>query len=39
MLLLLMEDLPLKKAAAITSQLTGLGRNQLYELGLELKKS
>jgi 16S rRNA (cytidine1402-2'-O)-methyltransferase len=33
---ILLEDLPLKKAAALASRLTGVGKNRLYELGLEI---
>lgn len=33
----LMAELPLKQAAALASRLTGVNRNRLYELGLELK--
>lgn len=36
LLTLLMKDLPLKKAAAITAEQYGLKKNQLYQIGLEL---
>lgn len=36
---LLMAELPLKRAAAVTAELTGLRRNDLYQRGLELKES
>ena len=36
LLKLLMKELPLKKAAAITAEQFGLKKNQLYQLGLEL---
>tara|TARA_B100001094_G_scaffold333211_1_gene409530 strand:+ start:1394 stop:2227 length:834 start_codon:yes stop_codon:yes gene_type:complete len=35
-LALLKQDLPLKKSAAITAQIYGLNKKQLYEAGLEL---
>ncbi|WP_394201605.1 16S rRNA (cytidine(1402)-2'-O)-methyltransferase [Marinagarivorans algicola] len=35
-LLLLCEELPLKKAAALAAKITGLKKNALYQLGLEL---
>lgn len=38
MLLLLCEELPLKKAAALAAKITGLKKNALYQLGLELTK-
>jgi len=34
----LLDDLPVKKAAAITAQLTGLKKNDLYKKALQLKK-
>jgi len=34
---LLLGELPLNKAAAITAQLTGIGKNELYHLGLGLQ--
>ena len=34
---LLLDELPLKQAAALTSRITGINRNQLYELGLVLQ--
>jgi len=34
---LLLDELPLKQAAALTSRITGINRNQLYELGLVLR--
>lgn len=37
LLALLVEELPLKKAAAIAAAYTGAGRNQLYQFGLTLK--
>ena len=37
MLQRLLEDLPIKKAAAAVADLTGLRKNQLYELGLKMK--
>jgi len=37
MLSLLCEALPIKKAAAITAQITGLKKNSLYQRALELK--
>lgn len=36
---LLMAELPLKKAAKIASELTGLGKNELYQRALDLKDS
>lgn len=33
---LLLAELPVKKAAAITSQITGVNKHELYELGLRL---
>lgn len=36
-LLLLCEELPLKKAAALTSKITGVKKNALYQLGLTLQ--
>ncbi|HEY7774239.1 MAG TPA: 16S rRNA (cytidine(1402)-2'-O)-methyltransferase [Marinagarivorans sp.] len=39
MLMLLCEELPLKKAAAITAKITGLKKNVLYQLGLDLNKT
>lgn len=38
MLSLLMAELPLKKVAKMTSDLTGLGKNELYQRALELKE-
>jgi len=35
-LLVLLEELPLKKAAALTAKLTGMKKNQLYQYGLTL---
>jgi 16S rRNA (cytidine1402-2'-O)-methyltransferase len=35
---LLMEELPLRKASAIAAQFTGIGKNELYQLGLSLQK-
>jgi 16S rRNA (cytidine1402-2'-O)-methyltransferase len=37
LLKLLIKELPLKKAAAITAEQFGLKKNQLYQLGLELQ--
>ncbi|MEX2354145.1 MAG: 16S rRNA (cytidine(1402)-2'-O)-methyltransferase [Gammaproteobacteria bacterium] len=34
---LLLEELPLKKAATIVSRVTGLGKNELYQIGLNLQ--
>jgi 16S rRNA (cytidine1402-2'-O)-methyltransferase len=36
---LLMQELPLKRAAALASEITGLAKNRCYERGLELKKA
>ncbi len=36
---LLMQELPLKRAAALASKITGLAKNRCYERGLELKKA
>ena len=36
---LLMAELPLKKAASLASELTGIRKNQLYERALQLKES
>lgn len=36
MLVVLMEELPLKKAAALVSRMTGVKKNKLYEVGLGL---
>lgn len=36
-LLLLQQELPLKKAAAITAEIYGINKNQLYKLGLKQK--
>ncbi|BCD97922.1 16S rRNA (cytidine(1402)-2'-O)-methyltransferase [Marinagarivorans cellulosilyticus] len=38
MLAILCEELPLKKAAALTAKITGLKKNVLYQLGLDLNK-
>lgn len=38
-LVILLRDLPLRRAAQIAAELTGVGRNRLYELGLELQRS
>ena len=38
LLKLLMKELPLKKAAAVTAEQYGLKKNQLYQLGLELQE-
>ena len=38
-LLLLLPDLPIKKAAAITSQLLGISKNKAYDLALKLKQT
>jgi len=35
---ILMRDLPLKQAVQLGSEITGVAKNKLYELGLELKK-
>jgi 16S rRNA (cytidine1402-2'-O)-methyltransferase len=35
---LLLEELPLKKAAALTARITGESKNAIYQLGLELRK-
>ena len=35
---ILLEELPVKKAAAVTAKLTGLKKNQLYEAALVLKR-
>ena len=37
-LTILCEELPLKKAAALTAKITGLKKNVLYQLGLDLNK-
>jgi 16S rRNA (cytidine1402-2'-O)-methyltransferase len=37
LLKLLIRELPLKKAAAVTAEQYGLKKNQLYQLGLELQ--
>jgi 16S rRNA (cytidine1402-2'-O)-methyltransferase len=37
LLKLLMKELPLKKAAAVTAEQYDLKKNHLYQLGLELK--
>ena len=37
-LAVLLSELPLKQAAALTAKITGLSKNVLYELGLKLKK-
>ncbi len=37
LLKLLIRELPLKKAAAVTAEQYGLKKNQLYRLGLELQ--
>jgi 16S rRNA (cytidine1402-2'-O)-methyltransferase len=37
LLKLLMKELPLKKAAAVTAEQYNLKKNHLYQLGLELK--
>jgi len=34
---LLLQELPLKKAAAVAAKLSGVGKNQAYQLALELK--
>jgi len=34
----LLEELPVKKAAAISAKLTGHKKNELYQRALELKK-
>ena len=34
---LLLEELPLKKAAAVTASITGVAKNKLYEYGLTIK--
>ena len=34
---LLLEELPLKKAASITSKITGNSKNEIYQLGLKLQ--
>lgn len=34
---LLLEELPLKKAAALTARITGVAKNKLYEYGLKIK--
>nr|WP_187298765.1 16S rRNA (cytidine(1402)-2'-O)-methyltransferase [Marinobacter sp. F3R11] len=39
LLKLLMVEMPLKKAAKIASELTGLGKNELYQRALEFKDS
>jgi 16S rRNA (cytidine1402-2'-O)-methyltransferase len=33
----LLGELPLKQAAALASKITGVPKNRLYDLGLELK--
>ncbi|MGY8814501.1 MAG: 16S rRNA (cytidine(1402)-2'-O)-methyltransferase, partial [Gammaproteobacteria bacterium] len=33
---IILEELPLKKAAGITSKITGDSKNDVYQLGLEL---
>ncbi len=38
MLMILCEELPLKKAAALTAKITGFKKNVLYQLGLDLNK-
>ena len=35
---ILLEELPLKKAAAVAARLTGAKKNRLYQLGLELRR-
>ena len=37
MLVRLLEDLPIKKAAAIVSDLTGVRKKDLYELGMQIR--
>jgi 16S rRNA (cytidine1402-2'-O)-methyltransferase len=34
---LLLKELPLNKAAAITSQITGVNKNELYQMGLKIQ--
>ena len=34
---LLLEELPLKKAAAVASKITGKGKNEMYQIGLTLQ--
>lgn len=36
---ILLEDLPVKQASALASRITGVGKNDLYALALELKAS
>ena len=36
-LVLLLEELPLKQAAALAARLTGVAKNRLYEYGLKIK--
>jgi 16S rRNA (cytidine1402-2'-O)-methyltransferase len=38
MLGILLEELPLKQAAALAAKLSGVGKNRLYELGLTLRR-
>jgi 16S rRNA (cytidine1402-2'-O)-methyltransferase len=38
MLGILLEELPLKQAAALAARLSGVSRNRLYEMGLELQR-
>jgi len=38
-LTVLLDELPLKQAAALAAKITGVSKNRLYDYGLELKQS